>query len=191
MLFNPKKHCAKKSVKQYIPTNDMAQKSSDRALNEITTKEKILSCSPNFTTSSQYQDREMKDKTPTQGILNFRQATHAGTLLALQDLTIGTLTQIQYIKPDCNFLIKCGSWSVWLWKKSYNRTMFSSQHNTKSPFRGYDHNVLPVWGQGVTGKNVVVSILDDGKYFFNLCYTCMQYYLRQYLIVLKDAGFLS
>ena len=37
------------------------------------------------------------------------------------------------------------------------------QHNTDSIFRGYDHNVLPVWEQGVTGKNVVVSILDDGK----------------------------
>ena len=38
-----------------------------------------------------------------------------------------------------------------------------SQHNTDGVFRGYDHNVLPVWEQGVTGKNVVVSILDDGK----------------------------
>ena len=43
---------------------------------------------------------------------------------------------------------------------------FSFQHNTDSTFRGYDHNVLPVWGQGVTGKNVVVSILDDGKFYF-------------------------
>ena len=45
-------------------------------------------------------------------------------------------------------------------------SIFSFQHNTDSTFRGYDHNVLPVWGQGVTGKNVVVSILDDGKFYF-------------------------
>jgi len=37
------------------------------------------------------------------------------------------------------------------------------QDNRDSIFRGYDHNVLPVWEQGVTGKHVVVSILDDGK----------------------------
>lgn len=35
-------------------------------------------------------------------------------------------------------------------------------HNTDSVFKRYDHNVLPVWEQGVTGKGVVVSILDDG-----------------------------
>lgn len=27
---------------------------------------------------------------------------------------------------------------------------------------GYDLNVLPVWQKGITGKGVVVSILDDG-----------------------------
>ena len=27
---------------------------------------------------------------------------------------------------------------------------------------GYDVNVLPVWKKGITGKGVVVSILDDG-----------------------------
>ena len=43
----------------------------------------------------------------------------------------------------------------------YNLTVL--QHNTDSVFRGYDHNVLPVWEQGVTGKGVVVSILDDGR----------------------------
>ena len=37
------------------------------------------------------------------------------------------------------------------------------QHNTNEVFKGYDHNVLPVWEQGVTGKGVVVSILDDGE----------------------------
>lgn len=50
----------------------------------------------------------------------------------------------------------------------FNHTVSSLQHNTDSTFRGYDHNVLPVWGQGVTGKNVVVSILDDGKFYFTV-----------------------
>lgn len=45
---------------------------------------------------------------------------------------------------------------------------FSFKHNTDSTFAGYDHNVLPVWGQGVTGKNVVVSILDDGMIYFTV-----------------------
>lgn len=27
---------------------------------------------------------------------------------------------------------------------------------------GMDHNVMPVWKQGISGKDVVVSILDDG-----------------------------
>ena len=27
---------------------------------------------------------------------------------------------------------------------------------------GYDVNVFPVWQKGITGKGVVVSILDDG-----------------------------
>ena len=60
-------------------------------------------------------------------------------------------------------VIKKNSLSSWKWDLTIYLLMFSSQHNTVSPFRGYDHNVFPVWGQGVTGKNVVVSILDDGK----------------------------
>ena len=31
-----------------------------------------------------------------------------------------------------------------------------------SKFKGHDMNVVPVWKQGITGKGVVVSILDDG-----------------------------
>jgi hypothetical protein len=27
-----------------------------------------------------------------------------------------------------------------------------------------DIHVIPVWNQGITGKGVVVTILDDGKY---------------------------
>lgn len=42
----------------------------------------------------------------------------------------------------------------------YNKQWYL--HNTNEVFKGYDHNVLPVWEQGVTGKGVVVSILDDG-----------------------------
>ena len=31
---------------------------------------------------------------------------------------------------------------------------------------GVDLNVLPAWQQGYTGKGVVVSVLDDGKYIY-------------------------
>ncbi|KAK2567984.1 Neuroendocrine convertase 1 [Acropora cervicornis] len=48
----------------------------------------------------------------------------------------------------------------------YNKQWYL--HNTNEVFKGYDHNVLPVWEQGVTGKGVVVSILDDdASYDFN------------------------
>ena len=30
---------------------------------------------------------------------------------------------------------------------------------------GRDLNVVPVWMQGITGKGVVVSVVDDGKLF--------------------------
>ena len=29
-----------------------------------------------------------------------------------------------------------------------------------------DLGVLPVWAAGITGKNVVVSVLDDGEFVF-------------------------
>lgn len=35
-----------------------------------------------------------------------------------------------------------------------------AQSNTRE--RGNDHNVLPVWEKGLTGKGVVVTIVDDG-----------------------------
>ena len=38
------------------------------------------------------------------------------------------------------------------------------QKNTDKVFHDYDHNVLPVWQKGITGKGVVVTILDDGKH---------------------------
>ena len=28
---------------------------------------------------------------------------------------------------------------------------------------GVDTNVLPVWKSGITGRGVVISVLDDGK----------------------------
>jgi furin len=31
-----------------------------------------------------------------------------------------------------------------------------------SATKGHDINVVPVWKQGITGKGVVVTILDDG-----------------------------
>ena len=35
-----------------------------------------------------------------------------------------------------------------------------------------DVHVLPVWNQGITGKGVVVTILDDGKFTCNQsCWT--------------------
>ena len=38
----------------------------------------------------------------------------------------------------------------------------------------HDMNVRPVWDQGITGKGVVVSILDDGKLFCsNINIVCM------------------
>ena len=32
---------------------------------------------------------------------------------------------------------------------------------------GVDVNVMPVWRSGITGRGVVVSILDDGKFTFS------------------------
>jgi len=40
---------------------------------------------------------------------------------------------------------------------------FLSQHRTEPGYEGHDINILPVWKRGITGKGVVVSILDDGK----------------------------
>ena len=34
---------------------------------------------------------------------------------------------------------------------------------------GRDLNVIPVWMQGITGKGVVVSVVDDGKSIFMHC----------------------
>lgn len=36
-----------------------------------------------------------------------------------------------------------------------------------------DVHVLPVWNQGITGKGVVVTILDDGKFTCNQSYKVM------------------
>ena len=33
---------------------------------------------------------------------------------------------------------------------------------------GVDINVIPVWERGITGRGVVVSILDDGELVFDL-----------------------
>uniref|UniRef100_A0A7M5X1B5 P/Homo B domain-containing protein n=1 Tax=Clytia hemisphaerica TaxID=252671 RepID=A0A7M5X1B5_9CNID len=35
-------------------------------------------------------------------------------------------------------------------------------HRTEPGYEGHDMNILPVWKRGITGKGVVVSILDDG-----------------------------
>lgn len=37
--------------------------------------------------------------------------------------------------------------------------MFFSSQNRGN---GYDMNVIPAWREGITGKGVVVTILDDG-----------------------------
>ena len=34
---------------------------------------------------------------------------------------------------------------------------------------GRDLNVIPAWMQGITGKGVVVSVVDDGKSIFMHC----------------------
>lgn len=64
----------------------------------------------------------------------------------------------------CTALLQMEGWYItfaffWHWIIA-----FLLQHNRDSIFRGYDHNVLPVWEQGVTGKGIVVSILDDGMW---------------------------
>ncbi|XP_032227541.1 proprotein convertase subtilisin/kexin type 6 isoform X2 [Nematostella vectensis] len=46
-----------------------------------------------------------------------------------------------------------------------NDPLFEEQwhlHNKKAGYEAFDHHVLPVWQMGVYGKDVVVSILDDG-----------------------------
>lgn len=55
-------------------------------------------------------------------------------------------------------------------KKKISRTTIASsaltlQHSSGSycSLPGLDLNVLGVWAMGYTGKDVVVSILDDGK----------------------------
>lgn len=49
----------------------------------------------------------------------------------------------------------------------------------------HDMNVRPVWDQGITGKGVVVSILDDGKLFCsNINIVCM-YTIHLYIYTLN------
>ena len=49
----------------------------------------------------------------------------------------------------------------------------------------HNMNVRPVWDQGITGKGVVVSILDDGKLFCsNINIVCM-YTIQLYIYTLN------
>ena len=32
---------------------------------------------------------------------------------------------------------------------------------------GHDMNILPAWKKGITGKNVVITILDDGVFILS------------------------
>jgi subtilisin family serine protease len=44
---------------------------------------------------------------------------------------------------------------------TYEANIFLISGQTPGP-KGLDINVLPVWEKNITGKNVVVTILDDG-----------------------------
>ena len=47
--------------------------------------------------------------------------------------------------------------------------VFTKQDDKRAD-QDLDVHVLPVWNQGITGKGVVVTILDDGKFTFNLLF---------------------
>lgn len=47
----------------------------------------------------------------------------------------------------------------------FNDEKWKSQwylHRTEVGYKGHDMNVLPVWEKGLTGKGIVISVLDDG-----------------------------
>ena len=37
--------------------------------------------------------------------------------------------------------------------------------------QGHDMNILPAWKKGYTGKDVVITILDDGMFAARLSFT--------------------
>ncbi len=45
-------------------------------------------------------------------------------------------------------------------------------------------NILPAWKKGITGKNVVVTILDDGKSSVFYIYSLLQETVEKFLDIL-------
>jgi subtilisin family serine protease len=48
------------------------------------------------------------------------------------------------------------------WRDCCSSTCFQLNRGQTGGTFGYDMNVLPVWRKGITGRGVVVTILDDG-----------------------------